>query len=218
MKKLNLSLFLILFVSSVFSQTPYDRVALEKTIKPNKATRNTYLFVNPLVQDPHQCQTTCTSMLLSYDGINIPPASIEMASTGKLDGTPTMSAIVNTLLKNWNIKLTMSRYEVKYSSVQHIVEFLKELLDRNTPSYFLANYHAMVIQGYDEGTRRIYCIDPSRSNSIVLVFTYQEFMNYIRNSAEYKKHQKILIAHKPIKLNNFLYLQDGTFIYKGALR
>ena len=217
MKKLNLSLFLILFVSSVFSQTPYERVAFEKTIKPNKVTRNTYLFVNPLTQAPRQCQTTCVSMLLSYDGINIPPASIEMASTGRLDGTPTMSAIVDTLIKNWNIQLTMSRYEVKYSSVHHIVEFLKELLDRNTPSYFLANYHAMVVQGYDEGTRKIYCIDPTRSNS-VLVFTYAEFMNYIRNSAEYKKHQKILIAHKSIKLNNFLYLQNGTFIYKGALR
>ena len=217
MKKLNLSLFLILFVSSVFSQTPYERVVFEKSIKPNQVTRNEYLFVNPLNQAPHQCQTTCTSMLLSYDGINIPPASIEMASTGRLDGTPTMSAIVDTLLKNWNIKLTMSRYEVKYSSVEHIIEFLKELLDNNTPCYFLANYHAIVVQGYDQGTRRIYCIDPTRADK-VLVFTYQDFVRYIRNSAEYKKNQKILIAHKPIKLNNFIYLENGTFIYKGALR
>lgn len=217
MKKLNLSLFLILFVSSVFSQTPYERVAFEKTIKPNKVTRNTYLFVNPLTQAPHQCQTTCVSMLLSYGGINIPPASIEMASTGKLDGTPTMWTIVNTLLKQWNIPLKVSRYEAKYSSVDHIVEFFKELLDRNTPCYFLANYHAMVVQGYDQGTRKIYCIDPTRSNS-VLVFTYQEFMNYIKNSAEYKKNKGILIAHQSTKLNNFFYLQDGTFIFKGALR
>jgi uncharacterized protein (DUF2267 family) len=217
MKKLNLSLFLILFVSSVFSQTPYERVPFEKTIKPNKVTRNTYLFVNPLAQEPHQCQTTCTSMLLSYDGINIPPFALEMETTGRLDGTPTMSAIVNTLLKKWNIKLTMSRYEVKYSSVDHIIEFFKELLDKNTPCYFLANYHAIVVQGYDQGTRKIYCIDPTRADK-VLAFTYQDFVQYIRNSAEYKKNQKILIAHKPIKLNNFIYLENGTFIYKGALR
>jgi len=218
MKKLNLSLFLILFVSSVFSQTPYDRVAIEKTIKPNKATKNIYLFVNPLVQDPHQCQTTCVSMLLGYGGINITPASIEMASTGKLDGTPTMWKIVETLLREWNIPLKVSRYEAKYSSVDHIVEFFKELLDRNTPCYFLANYHAIVVQGYDQGTRKIYCIDPSRSNSIVLVFTYQEFMNYIRNSIEYKKNKGILIAHQSTKLNNFFYLENNIFIFKGALR
>lgn len=217
MKKLNLSLFLILFVSSVFSQTPYERVAFEKTIRPNKQTYNEYLFINALGQAPHQCQTTCVSMLLSYVGINIPPASIEMASTGKIDGTPTMGRIVETLLRQWSIPLNVSKYETKYSSVYQIVEFFKDLLDNNTPSYFLANYHAMVVQGYDQGTRRIYCIDPNRPN-FVLVFTYLEFMNYIKNSTEYKKNKNILIAHQSTKLNNFFYLQDGTFIFKGGLR
>jgi len=219
MKKL--SLILILFVSSAFSQTAYNRVAFEKTIKTNQVTRNEYLFVNPLNQDPHQCQTTCTSMLLSYDGINIPPFAIEMAATGRLDGTPTMSTILATLLKNWNISLKMSRYEVKYSSVDKIIEFFKELLDNDTPCYFIAYYHAIVIQGYDQGSRKIYCIDPSHSND-VLVFTYLEFMNYIRNSPEYKKTQKIFIAHKNITLKNFFYLPKApsessqTFIYKGG--
>jgi hypothetical protein len=217
MKKLNLSLFLILFVSSAFSQTSYNRVAFEKTIKPNQVSRNEYLFVNPLTQEPHQCQTTCTSMLLSYDGVNIPPFALEMESTGRLDGTPTMSQILDTLLKKWNIKLTISRYEVKYSSVDHIIEFFKDLLDHNTPCYFLANYHAIVVQGYDQGTRKIYCIDPTHSND-VLAFTYLEFMNYIRSSPEYKNNQKILIAHKSVKLSNFVYLPNQTFIYKGALR
>jgi ABC-type bacteriocin/lantibiotic exporter with double-glycine peptidase domain len=213
MKKVSLSLILILLASSIFSQTPHERAAFEKHIKPNQVGINAYLFVNPLNQDPHQCQTTCVSMLLSYGGINITPASIEMASTGKLDGTPTMWKIVETLLKEWNIPLRVSRYDANHSSVDHIIGFFKDLLDHNTPCYFLANYHAIVVQGYDEGTREIYCIDPTRSNS-VLVFTYEELMNHFLDSKEYKKGKSILIAHQSTELSNYLYLENNTFIYK----
>jgi hypothetical protein len=156
-------------------------------------------------------------MLLSYNRINIPPADIELASTGRLDGTPTMWTIVNALFNKWKISFKVSRYEAKYSSIDHLIEFLKDLLDHNTPCYFLANYHAIVVQGYDNTTRRIYCIDPIHPND-VLVFTYLEFMNYIRNSAEYKKSKSILIAHKPSQLNNFYYIQNQTFIYKGVAK
>jgi len=152
-------------------------------------------------------------MLLSYGGINITPASIEMASTGKLDGTPTMWKIVETLLKEWNIPLRVSKYDANHSSVDHIIGFFKDLLDHNTPCYFLANYHAIVVQGYDEGTREIYCIDPTRSNS-VLVFTYEELMKHFLDSKEYKKGKSILIAHQSTELSNYLYLENNTFIYK----
>jgi hypothetical protein len=213
MKRLSLVLNLILFVSSAFSQTPHERVSFEKNIKPNQVGINEYLFVNPLAQDPHQCQTTCVSMLLSYAGINIPPASIEMASTGKLNGTPTMWKIVETLLKEWNIPLRVSRYDANQTSIDHIIGFFKDLLDHNTPCYFLANYHAIVVQGYDQETRQIHCIDPTRSGS-VLVFTYEELMNHFLNSAEYKKSKSILIAHQSTELSNYLYLENSTFIYK----
>ena len=213
MKKVSLSLILILLASSIFSQTPHERAAFEKHIKPNQVGTNAYLFVNPLNQDPHQCQTTCVSMLLGYGGINITPASIEMASTGKLDGTPTMWKIVETLLKEWNIPLRVSKYDANHSSVDHIIGFFKDLLDHNTPCYFLANYHAIVVQGYDEGTREIYCIDPTRSNS-VLVFTYEELMKHFLDSKEYKKGKSILIAHQSTELSNYLYLDNNTFIYK----
>lgn len=217
-------IFVLLFIiSNAYSQTAYDRQYLERLIKPNKTKTNGYLFINPIKQQARQCQSTCTSMILAYSGINISPNDIEIITNGQTNAAPPMSHIVNSLLNKFKIPLKMSRYEVKYGSPEVIVEFLKELVDNNRPSYFLAYYHALVVQGYDETSKTIYCTDPNRPNNVI-VFRYFEFANFIRNSPEYRQTQKIFIAHINTPLINFFYLpkapreQSETFIYKGALR
>jgi hypothetical protein len=189
------------------------RLVAKKNIPENQM----YWKINQIKQDPPRswCQTTCTSMLLSFMGVfHINAMDIEWATTGGRK-PPAMSQIVS-LLNKYRISFFAARLEPAKSRPELVLEYAKDVCDKGSPPYILLNRHAYVIAGYNNKRKEVYMIDPNRDKEILL-YTYDNFNKWVANSQDYKDVKKVFLAHKITQPKRFFYVVESNAVSRLVL-